>query len=252
MQLFSAAAGAGPGGPGFPGSGGARGFEARAGNRGADRPGHRTVSRAVSRADHWHARAGAHERIARAVAASLPAGSSVLLDAGAVCTALAHQLRGHAPLTVAVTSLDAALALAGAPGITVLVLGGQLRALEPDHPTTDGGGLALSGPLADQALAGLDFDVFVMAPTALSPTSGWAAGSLEQASLQRAALARAAHTVVAADAAVLTARSLVRTAALDEVPTVVTDHAVHDPAAGPLTGEVLRMLTAAGVEVVVV
>ncbi len=190
----------------------------------------------------WPGQRGGHEdRIGAAVASMLSPGTSVLLDAGTTAEAVAQHLAPRAPLTVAVTSLRAGAALTDVAGITLLVLGGRAR---PDG--------ALVGPLALDALEGLDVDVFVMSAVAAHPVSGWGAASLEEAELKRAVMQRAASTIVAADAGVLGARALARVAPLGAVSALVTDARVDDSAPGAVASEVLTAIVAAGVPVHVV
>ena len=186
--------------------------------------------------------ADAVERIGQAVASSLSPGSTVLLDAGPLATAVAAHLPGRAPLTVAVLGLPAALALVDSPGITLLVLGGRAH----------GGDRALDGPLALAALGVLDVDVLVTSTVTGNTGAGWSTSSLEAAEVLRTAMGRAERTVVAARAGALGVRSLARVAPLGAVSAVVTDAGVHDDGTAPRAGEVLRALAAAAVPVTVV
>jgi len=69
------------------------------------------------------------ERIARAALAQLPAGSgTVLLDAGTTVGALLDVLPTDRNLTVVTNDVSHALALAPIPTVTVIVVGGRLRA----------------------------------------------------------------------------------------------------------------------------
>lgn len=152
------------------------------------------------------------ERAGRVVAEQVPAGGTVLLDSGPGAVEVAAHLAHRSPLTVAVTSLEAAVVLAGSPGIRLVVLGGETRAGEP----------GLLGPTALAALADLHLDLFVMTPAGLDGGTGCWARSPDAAALARAALARTDRAVAVADTSVLGRRSLVHVAPLSSLAQVIT------------------------------
>jgi DeoR family transcriptional regulator, fructose operon transcriptional repressor len=86
--------------------------------------------------------------IGATAAALVEEGQSLLLDSGTTTLALSRQLRGHR-LTVITTSLPIASQLQYDPQITVLLLGGYLRAGSPD----------LAGALTESNLETLHADV---------------------------------------------------------------------------------------------
>jgi len=63
------------------------------------------------------------QRLGRAVAAQIPPGSTLMLDAGSTLLAVARELRG--PATVITASLDIAQCLSDRPDIQLILLGGQ-------------------------------------------------------------------------------------------------------------------------------
>ncbi|MBF4652810.1 DeoR/GlpR transcriptional regulator, partial [Serratia marcescens] len=63
------------------------------------------------------------QRLGRAVAAQIPPGSTLMLDAGSTLLAVAQALRG--PATVITASLDIAQCLSDRPEINLILLGGQ-------------------------------------------------------------------------------------------------------------------------------
>ncbi|THF67425.1 DeoR/GlpR transcriptional regulator [Pseudothauera nasutitermitis] len=74
----------------------------------------------------------AKRRIAAAVAAFIPDGASVSLGIGTTPEQVAVALRRHERLRVITNSLNAANALAGRPGIELIIAGGALRANDLD------------------------------------------------------------------------------------------------------------------------
>ncbi|GAA4252342.1 DeoR/GlpR family DNA-binding transcription regulator [Dactylosporangium darangshiense] len=182
--------------------------------------------------------AAAKSRVAKAAAALVEPGSTVLLDAGTTTAELAGQLAGKAPLTVAVLSLQAAARLADQPGVRLLVIGGESRA----------GERSLIGPLALAALEQLRFDTFVMSIGAVHHDLGWSEFDLDDAAVKRAALHRAGRTIVVADSTKLGVQAFARVGALGAVDTLVTDLPGAD--ASPAAAETLEALRAAGVQIV--
>jgi DeoR/GlpR family transcriptional regulator of sugar metabolism len=185
--------------------------------------------------------AGVKDRIGRAVAELVEPGSTVLLDAGTTTVHVAAHLLERAPLTVAVLSLPVAARLADQPGIRLLVVGGESRPGEQ----------SLAGPLAQEALRRLDFDLFVMSIGAVSARAGWSEFTLEDAAVKQAGLAQSARTVVAADAGKLGVRAFARVADLGTVERLVTDAGAHDPQLSPAARDTLAALSDAHVEVTV-
>lgn len=154
----------------------------------------------------------AKQRVAAEVAALIADGESVLLDSGTTCVAVAHALRHHR-ITVMPMSLHAAMALADAPHITMIVPGGQPRRDE----------LALTGPMAEAAIAGLRFDTAVLGCCALTPADGLTAYDLADAAVKRAAIASSRRTMIATDSSKLTRTALARVADINAFDALVTD-----------------------------
>ncbi len=74
----------------------------------------------------------AKRQIARAAAAMVRDGQSVMLDSGTTTLAIALELRDHKRLTLITTSLAIASALQNNDGVRVLLLGGFVRRDSPD------------------------------------------------------------------------------------------------------------------------
>ncbi|AYF75732.1 DeoR/GlpR transcriptional regulator [Nocardia yunnanensis] len=175
--------------------------------------------------------AATKQRLGAAVAALIPAGSRVLLDAGTTTVHVARALRG--PLSVTALSLPAAMCLAEQSEIDLLVAGGRVR--HGEH--------SLVGPLAVRALEGLAFDVFVLSIGGVHAEYGWSEFGLDDAAVKQAGLAQSARVVAVADATKLGVRAFSRVAPLGAAHEFVTDRSASDPVihpAGPPTLEALR------------
>ena len=184
--------------------------------------------------------AATKDRIARAAAALVEPGSTILLDAGTTTVHVARHLVDRAPLTVAVLSLPVAAQLADQPGIRLIVVGGESRPGEQ----------SLAGPLAAETLRRLTFDVFLMSVGAVSAEAGWSEFTLEDAAVKQVGLERARTTTVVADAGKLGVRAFASVAPLGAVDRLVTDTGARDPELPPAARETVIALTDAGVEVV--
>jgi DeoR/GlpR family transcriptional regulator of sugar metabolism len=179
------------------------------------------------------------DRLGRAVAAQIPSGSTVLLDAGTTTVHVAAHLVARAPLTIAVLSLQVAQRLADQPGIRLLVLGGESRPGE--H--------SLVGPLTASTLRRLSFDHFVMSIGGVNAEQGFTEFALDDAAVKQVGLEQSAHTVVVADATKLGVRALARVAGLDAADGFVTDASARDPRITPAAEQTLTALHDSKVEV---
>ncbi|MCW2622137.1 MAG: transcriptional regulator, DeoR family [Frankiales bacterium] len=153
------------------------------------------------------------ERIAKAALPELEGATSILLDAGTTTARLAELLPDDVELTVVTNGLPIALALAARPHLTVLTIGGRLRARTGS--TVDA--------MAVAALAGLYVDVAFLGTNGLSAERGLTTPDPAEAAVKTAMIRSARRAVVLADSSKAGNDQLVRFAALDEVEAIVTD-----------------------------
>lgn len=177
--------------------------------------------------------AAVKQALARAVAARIRPGMSVLIDNGTTALAVARELAG-AGITATALSLHAAAALASVPGNRVIVPGG---------PVTDGD-LSFVGLGAAEALRESWFDVTVLGACAADPAHGLTTASWEDARVKRQALVSSRQVVFVATADKFRRTAAHRFGALDEVDVLVTT-----PDAPP---DVRHEARAAGAEVITV
>lgn len=175
----------------------------------------------------------AKRAIARAALDRVAPRSTVFLDAGTTCLALARLLAERGPLTVVTRGLEAALLLARAPEVTVTVVGGVVQ------PLSHG----LVGPLAGLTFARMTFDHAFLGADAIDPRHGLGEPTLDETHVKEEAAARARQVTVLADASKFADAQLPAWLAMEPGWSLVTDAGV-DPAGADA-------LRAAGIEVLV-
>ncbi|WP_026428125.1 DeoR/GlpR family DNA-binding transcription regulator [Actinomyces slackii] len=143
----------------------------------------------------------------------LSEGTVLLVDSGTTTGALARLLGGGPRLSVITNSVLIAAHLASLEGITVRILGGQVRGLTQ----------AAVGSEALEALAALRVDVAIMGTNGVSALHGLSTPDPDEATVKRAMVRCARRVVALADATKIGQEHLVSFAAADEVDLLVTD-----------------------------
>jgi DeoR family fructose operon transcriptional repressor len=156
----------------------------------------------------------AKRRIAAAALALVPeSGGSLLLDGGSSTAVLAELLPADRHLVAATNSVPIATRLAGAPGITLHVLGGRVRGVTQ----------AAVGDSTLAALAVLRVDVVFLGANGVSTGHGFSTPDEAEAAVKRAMVRAGQRVVVLADSSKLGREHLVRFAAVEDVDVLVTD-----------------------------
>ncbi|MEV2200190.1 DeoR/GlpR family DNA-binding transcription regulator [Streptomyces fradiae] len=172
---------------------------------------------------------GAKEDIARVAAAMVAPGTAIALSGGTTTYAVARRLLDVPGLTVVTNSVRVADVLhtaaparepgAGArPGAAAVVLTGGVRT-----PSD-----ALVGPVADQAIGSLHFDVLFLGVHGVSVEAGLSTPNLAEAETNRRLIRAARRVVVVADHTKWGKVALSSFARLEDVDTLVTDSGVSD------------------------
>ncbi|MGW1541627.1 DeoR/GlpR family DNA-binding transcription regulator [Streptomyces sp. NPDC002309] len=184
----------------------------------------------------------AKEDIAKAAAQLVAPGSAIALSGGTTTYALAHQLQEVADLTVVTNSVRVADVFHAAQrssgqrqGAATVVLTGGVRT-----PSD-----SLVGPVADQAIATLHFDVLFLGVHGISAEAGLSTPNLAEAETNRRLVQSARRVVVVADHTKWGTVGLSSFATLDQVDTLVTDSRLADEARQEIA-EHLRQLIVAG------
>ncbi|MFJ2115972.1 DeoR/GlpR family DNA-binding transcription regulator [Streptomyces sp. NPDC087850] len=187
----------------------------------------------------------AKQDIARAAAALVLPGSAIALSGGTTTYALAHLLLDVPELTVVTNSPRVADVFHAAqppgpggaprPGAATVVLTGGVRT-----PSD-----SLVGPVADQAIRSLHFDLLFLGVHGISAEAGLSTPNLAEAETNRRFIRSARRVVVVADHTKWGTVGLSSFATLDQVDTLVTDAGLPAPAREEITG-LLRELVVAG------
>ena len=184
----------------------------------------------------------AKEDIARAAAELVAPGTAIALSGGTTTYALAHQLVDVPDLTVVTNSVRVADVFHSAQrtsgqrqGAATVVLTGGVRT-----PSD-----SLVGPVADQAIAALHFDVLFLGVHGISVEAGLSTPNLAEAETNRRLVQSARRVVVVADHTKWGTVGLSSFAALEQVDTLVTDAGLPAEARTEIA-EHLRRLVVAG------
>ncbi|MFE9310142.1 DeoR/GlpR family DNA-binding transcription regulator [Streptomyces sp. NPDC088353] len=162
----------------------------------------------------------AKEDIARAAAGLVSPGTAIALSGGTTTYALAQHLLDVPDLTVVTNSVRVAEVFHSAQrtsgrrqGAATVVLTGGVRT-----PSD-----SLVGPVADQAIAALHFDVLFLGVHGISAEAGLSTPNLAEAETNRRLVQSARRVVVVADHTKWGVVGLSSFAALDRIDTLVTD-----------------------------
>jgi len=184
----------------------------------------------------------AKEDIARAAAAMVAPGTAIALSGGTTTYVLAHQLLDVPDLTVVTNSVRVADVFHAAQrtsgqrqGAATVVLTGGVRT-----PSD-----SLVGPVADQAIAALHFDVLFLGVHGISVEAGLSTPNLAEAETNRRLVQSARRVVVVADHTKWGTVGLSSFAALEQIDTLVTDDGLPAGARAEIS-EHLRRLVVAG------
>jgi DeoR/GlpR family transcriptional regulator of sugar metabolism len=184
----------------------------------------------------------AKEDIAQSAAELVAPGTAIALSGGTTTYALAHHLLDVPDLTVVTNSVRVADVFHAAQrttgprqGAATVVLTGGVRT-----PSD-----SLVGPVADQAIGALHFDVLFLGVHGISVEAGLSTPNLAEAETNRRLVQSARRVVVVADHTKWGTVGLSSFASLEQVDTLVTDAGLPAAARAEIS-EHLRRLVVAG------
>lgn len=158
--------------------------------------------------------AAIEKRAIAALAAGLvDEGDAVVLGAGTTTEELARRLVGRRDLTVVTNSMLVGTLLAHAPGVDVIMTGGQLR----------GSTFALVGSAAEQSLEGVRVRTAFLSGNGLTASRGLSTPDMAAASMDRVIVGAAQEVVVLADHTKLGVDTMFQTVPPERISRLVTD-----------------------------
>ncbi|MCX7804465.1 MAG: DeoR/GlpR family DNA-binding transcription regulator [Planctomycetota bacterium] len=171
--------------------------------------------------------------IAAEIAGLVPPGSTVSLDTGTTTLEAARAIAGIPGLTVLTSSLAIASALYARENVNLVLLGGTVRKNSPD----------LSGPLTEDNLRKFRVSIAVLGADGASPEGVF---TLDEgvARVSRAMIAGAEKTILAADSSKFSAAAFVRFAEWSDIDIVVTDEGAPPSVRGWLEKKAGRVIYA--------
>jgi DeoR/GlpR family transcriptional regulator of sugar metabolism len=173
-------------------------------------------------------------RVAARAAALISPGSTVILDAGTTCLAVAQEMAPGLVATVVTRSPAVATVLVAHQAVDVVLLGG--RVLKSVASTC--------GAAAAEVAGGISADLFLMGIAAVHPRDGFMTDDLEDAAMKRILISRAAETYVLASSEKLGTASSHRIVGLSGVAGVVTDAPPGHPAVEQFAEQGARVIHA--------
>jgi DeoR family transcriptional regulator of aga operon len=158
------------------------------------------------------------KRIAAAAAERVTDGAAIGLTGGTTTTEVARAVIDRQRLTVVTNALNIAGELAVRPNLKLVVTGGYARSESYE----------LVGPLAEQALAGLNLDVVFLGVDGISTQAGLTTHHEVEAHTNRALIERARHVVVVTDSSKIGVVAFAQICPIELVHEVITDVGIGD------------------------
>ncbi|GGV40481.1 DeoR family transcriptional regulator [Streptomyces longisporoflavus] len=181
----------------------------------------------------------AKEDIARTAASLVAPGTAIALSGGTTTYALAHHLLDVPDLTVVTNSVRVADVFHSAQrtsgrrqGAATVVLTGGVRT-----PSD-----SLVGPVADQAIGALHFDVLFLGVHGISAEAGLSTPNLAEAETNRRLVQSARRVIVVADHTKWGTVGLSSFATLEQVDTLVTDSGLPTEARAEISEHLRRLV----------
>jgi DeoR family transcriptional regulator of aga operon len=156
-------------------------------------------------------------RIARAAAALIQDGETIILDSGTTTAEIARQIRTLElqAINVITNALNVAMILANTPAVRLIMPGGILR--RESH--------SLSGHMAENALANLQADRLFLGVDGLDPEIGLMTPHLPEAQLNARMIQISRQVVAVTDASKLMRRNVSVIAKVEQLHMLITDTA---------------------------
>ncbi len=176
------------------------------------------------------------QRIARAIAQAVPAGSSLFMNIGTTVEAVAHELLQHRGLRVITNNLNVAGILADNPDCEVIVTGGLLRARDR----------GLIGEATVDFIRQFKVDIAVIGISGIEADGTLRDFDFREVKVSQAIVAQSREVWLAADASKFNRPAMVELGRLSDLDRVYTDAAPPEPYAKLLAEVDVPLVVAAG------
>lgn len=173
-------------------------------------------------------------RIGRAASTLVVPGDTILLDAGTTVVEMIKHLPQNAPLTVVTNALNVAIELRAFSEVRVVLLGGTIN-----YAT-----FGTLGPMAEQALGGLNVQKLFLAAETVDLHAGVTDSTIEIAQVKQAMARASREIILLADSSKWGRTGFIKVVAMSAIGTVIVDDGLPEADRAALE----RM----GVEVIVV
>ena len=157
--------------------------------------------------------AGEKQRIARAIAARVPNGCSLIMNIGTTIEAVAHELLLHNDLRVITNNLNVAALLSGNPNCEVIVAGGVVR-------TND---QAIMGEATIDFIRQFKVDIGLIGISGIEPDGTLRDYDYREVRVARTIIDQSRQVWLAADHTKFSRAAMVELATLEEIDMVFTD-----------------------------
>jgi DeoR family glycerol-3-phosphate regulon repressor len=163
----------------------------------------------------------AKQRIARRVAAAVPAGCSLIINIGTTTEAIARELLHHKGLRVITNNLNVAAILSGNPDCEVIVAGGIVRSRDR----------GIIGEVTVEFIKQFKVDIGLIGISGIEADAGGTLRDFDfrEVKVARAIIEHSRQVWVAADHSKFNRPAMVELARLDEVDMLFTDSAPPAP-----------------------
>ncbi|MBT0587723.1 DeoR family transcriptional regulator [Alteromonas oceanisediminis] len=155
----------------------------------------------------------AKERIAEAVAAMIPDGSSLFINIGTTAEVIAEKLLGHSNLRIVTNNIHVATILSGKEDFSVIIAAGEVR-------FRDGG---IIGEATCDFINQFRMDYGVIGISGISEDGALLDFDFREVKVSQAILKHSRHVILAADAAKFGRHAMVEQGHLSQVDHLVTD-----------------------------
>ena len=174
------------------------------------------------------------KRIARAAAARVSPGETVMIESGSCCALLAGILASEVRDVTIVTNSAFIAGHVRASRARVVLLGGDYQSASQ----------VMVGPLTKKCAQSFFVDKLFIGTDGFSPQFGFMGGDMMRTEAVRAMLSQARHTAVLTDSSKFSRQGVVPQVAFSEVAQVFTDGGIPEEARKILTGHGIEIITA--------